>query len=390
MGLCPPSESSRSQRPPCSSRSEDRDSSRRLPPMRSLPLQRIPTRSSSMLVRLASPHRLRPQVFATSRRLHPPRVCWPCFMPDPLMGLHPPEPSSSRAAVRRLRRRYPPDVEGARIGFPAATAPTAETVNTTVHRVTLHVETIRVSRFSPYAPHRRDGTQRPSYATLRAAEATRHAQHRPHPPNDRSHPARPERARPKRRCRSSTAARASPARQRLPKQPPTTRIAHTHRTTEVILRALARPDIPDAEAPETNGLTSQTPDTEASDIRHALQEGPGRRDGQHPASCSPRSPERRSEPGPDNAPGRSRPPKRPEPRELAPRIACAEAQALRRALAGWPHAAEATCDLELTRPTNAPSEKTASAERPAEKAPRTSSPSRCYSTREAVTAQQVV
>jgi hypothetical protein len=49
----------------------------------------------------------RPQVFSTSRRLHPPCACRPCFMPDPLMGLHPPEPFSSRAAVRRLRRPSP-------------------------------------------------------------------------------------------------------------------------------------------------------------------------------------------------------------------------------------------------------------------------------------------
>jgi len=55
------------------------------------------------------PHRtrLRPQVFSTSRRLHPPRACRPCFMPDPLMGLHPSELCSSRAAVRRLRRPSP-------------------------------------------------------------------------------------------------------------------------------------------------------------------------------------------------------------------------------------------------------------------------------------------
>jgi hypothetical protein len=47
---------------------------------------------------------LRPQVFSTSRRFHPPRACWPYFMPDPLVGLHPSEPCSSRVAVRRLRR----------------------------------------------------------------------------------------------------------------------------------------------------------------------------------------------------------------------------------------------------------------------------------------------
>jgi hypothetical protein len=67
----------------------------------------------------ASPDRLRPQVFSTSRRVHPLRACWPCFMPDPLMGLRPSELCSSRAAVRRLRRLYPLDVRQ-----PTMTAPT--------------------------------------------------------------------------------------------------------------------------------------------------------------------------------------------------------------------------------------------------------------------------
>jgi hypothetical protein len=208
MGLCPPSESSRSQRPPCSSRSEDRDSSRRLPPMRSHPLQRIPTRSSSMMVRLASPHRLRPQVFATSRRLHPPRVCWPCFMPDPLMGSRPPEPSSARVAVRRLRRRYPRDVEGTRIGLRAATAPTTEAIDTAVRHTTLHVETIRVTRFAPYAPHRRSGTSRPGF---RHTPGRRSVPSRPTAlaPTERPKPSCvPECASSARRCRSSTDARA--------------------------------------------------------------------------------------------------------------------------------------------------------------------------------------
>jgi len=34
----------------------------------------------------ASPNRLRLQVFPTSWRLHPPHVCRPYFMPDPLLG----------------------------------------------------------------------------------------------------------------------------------------------------------------------------------------------------------------------------------------------------------------------------------------------------------------
>jgi hypothetical protein len=63
---------------------------------------------------VASPGRLRPQVFSTSRRFDPPRACRPCFMPDPLMGLHPSELCSYRVAVRRLRRRSPLDVGSTR------------------------------------------------------------------------------------------------------------------------------------------------------------------------------------------------------------------------------------------------------------------------------------
>ena len=63
-----------------------------------------------MMMRLASPHRRRPQVFSTSRRFTPPRACWPCFVPDPLMGLCPSELCSPHRAVRRLQRRAPPDV----------------------------------------------------------------------------------------------------------------------------------------------------------------------------------------------------------------------------------------------------------------------------------------
>jgi hypothetical protein len=59
---------------------------------------------------LASATRLRLQVFSTSWRVHPPRAWRPCCMPHPLMGLHPSELCSSRAAVRRLRRPYPHDV----------------------------------------------------------------------------------------------------------------------------------------------------------------------------------------------------------------------------------------------------------------------------------------
>jgi hypothetical protein len=76
--------------------------------MRFAPLQRFPARSSSMMDGLASPDRLRPQVFSTSRRFfNPPRACRPCFMPDPLLGLRPSELYSHRVAVRRLQRRSP-------------------------------------------------------------------------------------------------------------------------------------------------------------------------------------------------------------------------------------------------------------------------------------------
>jgi hypothetical protein len=54
------------------------------------------------LVGPASPDRLRLQVLATSWRLHPPRACRPCFMPDPLLG------SPSRALfLSRSRTLFP-------------------------------------------------------------------------------------------------------------------------------------------------------------------------------------------------------------------------------------------------------------------------------------------
>jgi hypothetical protein len=83
-------------------------------------------------MRFTSPHRLRPQVFSTSRRFDPPRACWPCFMPDPLMGFCPSELCSPRRAVRRLRRRSPLAVE-------------------------------RTRRPNPSTPHRRNGSKRPDH-----------------------------------------------------------------------------------------------------------------------------------------------------------------------------------------------------------------------------------
>jgi hypothetical protein len=68
MGLCAPSEciEPRAAAPP-PSLSDPVDVT--APPMRFAPLQRVPARSSSIVVGLASPGRLRPQVFATSRRV---------------------------------------------------------------------------------------------------------------------------------------------------------------------------------------------------------------------------------------------------------------------------------------------------------------------------------
>jgi hypothetical protein len=94
-----------------------------------------------MMTGFASPGRLRLQVFSTSWRLDPPRACRPCFVPDPLMGLHPPELSSSRAAVRRLRRLSPHVVGNNRraclVGeLRRAPNPNAETMEPVVQRRT--------------------------------------------------------------------------------------------------------------------------------------------------------------------------------------------------------------------------------------------------------------
>jgi hypothetical protein len=78
------------------------------PPMRFLSPTACPrTGQRHEVAGFASPDRLHLQVFSTSWRFHPPRACRPYFVPDPLMGFRPPELCSSRAAVRRLRRRYP-------------------------------------------------------------------------------------------------------------------------------------------------------------------------------------------------------------------------------------------------------------------------------------------
>jgi len=73
------------------------------PPLRFRPLQRLPSSEQRPeLVGPASPDRLRLQVLTTSWRLHPPRACRPCFMPDPLLG------SPSRAfLLSRSRALFP-------------------------------------------------------------------------------------------------------------------------------------------------------------------------------------------------------------------------------------------------------------------------------------------
>jgi hypothetical protein len=89
------------QRPPrprdLSATSRDDSSSHEV----SFPYSVSPHVAAALVTGFASPGRLRPHVFSTSRRLHQPRACRPCFRPDPLLGLYPSELSSSRAAVRR-------------------------------------------------------------------------------------------------------------------------------------------------------------------------------------------------------------------------------------------------------------------------------------------------
>jgi hypothetical protein len=111
MGLCSPSESTKLKRPPWSNVIRRRyfcGSSHEV----SSPTAFCQHEAAAFLVGFASPGRLRPQVFSTSRRFRPPRACWPCFMPDPLLGFYPSELCSSRGAVRCLQRQYPRDVWG--------------------------------------------------------------------------------------------------------------------------------------------------------------------------------------------------------------------------------------------------------------------------------------
>jgi hypothetical protein len=141
----------------------------------------------------ASPDRLRPQVFSTSRRLHPPRACRPCFMPDPLMGLCPSEPSSSRAAVRRLRRRSPlavgPTFRNRTLRAPSA----AEAASVTQDRSQLSsrrngfraadLPATEATIQSEDQPRRGLPPKRPAQSAVRSASPDIH-KHLGYPPND--------------------------------------------------------------------------------------------------------------------------------------------------------------------------------------------------------------
>jgi hypothetical protein len=65
------------------------------------------------LVGITSPDHLRLQVFSTSWRFDPPHACWPCFMPDPLMGFAlqsfppPAQPFAVSSAVSLLPFKTP-------------------------------------------------------------------------------------------------------------------------------------------------------------------------------------------------------------------------------------------------------------------------------------------
>jgi hypothetical protein len=229
------------------------------PPMRFAPLQRLPTRGSGLMTGFASPGRLRLQVFSTSWRLDPPRACRPCFMPDPLMGLHPPELSSSRVAVRRFQRLSPHVVgcfrrtcltdESRR-----APNPNAETMEPVVQRRT------------PFAvPRCRNSlTRRPTPVGSPELRL---------PPPKRRLPSFDTRTpNPVSRCRNTEA--RSPTPDEHPNPRPDTEAPHP-----VFTRPLQRPaPKPDAETP------SPSPDT----TRHRTP-NPRRRNAEHPSKPQHRS-----------------------------------------------------------------------------------------------------
>jgi hypothetical protein len=121
--------------------------------MRSLPLQRLPTRQSRSVdwVR-ESKHALalHLQVFVTSWRLYPRRACWPSFRPNPLLGLCPSELCSFRAAVHRLRCPCPHVV-----GYTGLKEPEFQSVHETEVPLPLRlkVQCAYAPRLQGFAPH---------------------------------------------------------------------------------------------------------------------------------------------------------------------------------------------------------------------------------------------
>ena len=155
------------------------------------PFSVSPHRAAADLAGLASPGRLRPQVFSTSRRFRPPRAWRPCFMPHPLMGFHPPELCSSRAAVRRFQRRCPLGVERV-LGTPRRRENRVPPAGNANHRTGAGTAPKR-STHRPRAggsPHRRNnGASRCCEPTLTAGAAHGPARDpRPRPVENRSSP----------------------------------------------------------------------------------------------------------------------------------------------------------------------------------------------------------
>jgi len=88
-------------------------------PWGSLPYSVFVARGSGWTMSQHSkPTRRRLQVFPTSWRFHPPRASRPYFRSVPLLGFCPTELCSSRAAVRRLRRRMPSGHQDSLSDFP--------------------------------------------------------------------------------------------------------------------------------------------------------------------------------------------------------------------------------------------------------------------------------
>ncbi len=93
----------------------------------STPSASLQLRAAAFVGRKCLFDRLRLQVLATSWRLHPPRACRPCFMPDPLLG------SPSRAFfLPRSRTLFPAPFPSWRLvrlqGFAPRESPPSEPV----------------------------------------------------------------------------------------------------------------------------------------------------------------------------------------------------------------------------------------------------------------------